>query len=47
MKIHTEKLYKNKAIEEDVNLAELASQTKNYTGAEIEALVKSASSFAF
>src|SRR6266516_1488573 len=31
----------------DVNLEELASLTKNFSGAEINGLVKSASSFAF
>jgi vesicle-fusing ATPase len=30
----------------DIDLLELAQLTKNYTGAELEAVVKSASSFA-
>lgn len=47
MNIHTDNLKKNNALDKDVNLEELASITKNYTGAEIEAVVKSASSFAF
>ncbi|CAD8065135.1 unnamed protein product [Paramecium primaurelia] len=47
LNIHTESLKKNNALDKDVNLDELASITKNYTGAEIEAVVKSASSFAF
>ena len=37
----------NKVLSPDVDLAYLASETKNYTGAEIESLVKSATSFAF
>lgn len=47
LNIHTENLKKNNALEKDVDLSELAAVTKNYTGAEIEAVVKSASSFAF
>ena len=31
----------------DVDLDELAAETKNFSGAEIEGLVKSATSFAF
>jgi len=45
--IHTASMQKNKVLSSDVNLKELASLTKNYTGAEIESVVKSASSFAF
>ncbi len=37
---------KNKLLAKDVSIAELARLTKNYTGAEIEAIVKSANSFA-
>jgi vesicle-fusing ATPase len=47
LKIHTDLLVQKNAIESDVNIDELASLTKNFTGAEIESLVKSASSFAF
>lgn len=47
LKIHTDNLSKNKALASDVDLTELAAITKNFTGAEIEALVKSAASFAF
>lgn len=36
----------NKLLGQDVNLNEIASLLKNYTGAEIEAIVKSANSFA-
>ncbi|KIM29575.1 hypothetical protein M408DRAFT_67819, partial [Serendipita vermifera MAFF 305830] len=47
LSIHTAKMTKEKVIEKDVNLRELASLTKNFSGAEIEGLVKSATSFAF
>mmetsp|Transcript_33212 Transcript_33212/g.93107 ORF Transcript_33212/g.93107 Transcript_33212/m.93107 type:complete len:736 (+) Transcript_33212:146-2353(+) len=45
-KIHTAKMRENNYMAEDVSLEEMAKMTKNYTGAEIEAVVKSASSFA-
>ena len=45
--IHTEQLRKNNALDENVNIKDLAARMKNYTGAEIQATVKSASSFAF
>lgn len=44
--IHTKTMRKNNLLGPDVNLATLASLTQNYTGAEIEAVVKSANSFA-
>jgi vesicle-fusing ATPase len=44
--IHTKQLYKEKCISSDVSLDELAFLTKNYTGAELEGLVKEARSFA-
>lgn len=44
--IHTKKMRENKALASDVDLHELAALTKNFSGAEIEGLVKSASSFA-
>jgi vesicle-fusing ATPase len=47
LKIHTEKMRINNVIDMDVNLKELAQVTKNFSGAEIGGLVKSASSFAF
>ncbi|KAJ5648489.1 hypothetical protein N7490_004861 [Penicillium lividum] len=47
LKIHTEKMRKNDVLDSDVNLRELATVTKNFSGAEIAGLVKSASSFAF
>lgn len=44
--IHTKKMRENKALGSDVDLHELAAISKNFSGAEIEGLVKSASSFA-
>ena len=46
-KIHTTKMRENGLLENDVNLQELAGLTKNYSGAEINGLVKAAASFAF
>lgn len=45
--IHTAKMRTNGVMERDVRLDELASLTKNFSGAEIGGLVKSATSFAF
>lgn len=45
--IHTSKMRVNNVMDHDVNLEELAAKTKNFSGAEISGLVKSASSFAF
>jgi vesicle-fusing ATPase len=47
LKIHTSKMRDNDVMDPNVNLAELAHLTKNFSGAEIGGLVKSASSFAF
>ncbi|PGH03752.1 vesicle-fusing ATPase [Blastomyces parvus] len=47
LKIHTQKMRENDVMEKDVDLLELAQLTKNFSGAEISGLVKSASSFAF
>ncbi|KAK3371834.1 P-loop containing nucleoside triphosphate hydrolase protein [Lasiosphaeria ovina] len=47
LKIHTAKMKQNKVIEADVDLLELAALTKNFSGAELSGLVKSATSFAF
>lgn len=47
MKIHTAKMRSNNVIDSDVNIDELAKLTKNFSGAEINGLVKAASSFAF
>ncbi len=47
LKIHTQKMRNNNVMDTDVDLDELAHVTKNFSGAEIGGLVKSASSFAF
>jgi vesicle-fusing ATPase len=47
LNIHTMKMRNNKVLETDVNVEELAKLTKNFSGAEINGLVKAASSFAF
>ncbi|KAJ2775809.1 transport between ER and Golgi ATPase protein [Coemansia javaensis] len=47
LKIHTAKIRENGMLAPEVDLAELAAQTRNFSGAEIAALVKSASSYAF
>ncbi|TFK43822.1 vesicular-fusion protein SEC18 [Crucibulum laeve] len=47
LNIHTAKMRTNKVMDEDVDLVELASLTKNFSGAEIGGLIKSATSFAF
>lgn len=44
--IHTKNMKKNNLLANDVDLNFLAAQTKNYTGAEIEAVCRSATSFA-
>jgi vesicle-fusing ATPase len=47
LNIHTAKMRQNGVLESDVDLLELAMVTKNFSGAEITGLVKSATSFAF
>lgn len=47
LKIHTAKMRDNKMLDSDVNLEELASLTKNFSGAELKGLVSAARSFAF
>ncbi|KAJ3572253.1 hypothetical protein NPX13_g5111 [Xylaria arbuscula] len=47
IKIHTSKMRENGLLNPDVNLEELAALTKNFSGAEINGLVKAAASFAF
>ena len=47
LKIHTAKMRNNNVMDTDVDLEELAALSKNFSGAEIGGLVKSASSFAF
>jgi len=46
-RIHTAKMRTNNYMADDVSLDELAAQTKNYSGAEIEGVVKTATSYAF
>uniref|UniRef100_A0A2P2MVS6 Vesicle-fusing ATPase n=2 Tax=Rhizophora mucronata TaxID=61149 RepID=A0A2P2MVS6_RHIMU len=46
LQIHTNKMKDNSFLGHDVNLQELAACTKNYSGAELEGVVKSAVSFA-
>ena len=45
--IHTETLRTNDVLDSDVDTLEIASLTKNFSGAEISGLVRAASSFAF
>ncbi|TCD70005.1 transport between ER and Golgi ATPase protein [Steccherinum ochraceum] len=47
LNIHTSKMRTNGVMDRDVDLLELAQATKNFSGAEIGGLVKSATSFAF
>ena len=47
LKIHTKKMKDSNFMGRDVSLEELSTHTKNFSGAEIEGLVKSATSFAF
>jgi len=47
LNIHTAKMRTNQVMEHDVDLMELARLTKNFSGAEIGGLIKSATSFAF
>ncbi|GFZ07521.1 AAA-type ATPase family protein [Actinidia rufa] len=46
LQIHTNKMKENSFLAPDVNLLELAARTKNYSGAELEGVAKSAVSFA-
>ncbi|WVQ76632.1 hypothetical protein IAR50_006305 [Cryptococcus sp. DSM 104548] len=47
LNIHTTKMKNNGVLDDDVDLAELAALTKNFSGAELGGLTKSATSFAF
>ena len=47
LRIQTQRMRDNGVMDHDVDLPELALMTKNFSGAEIAGLVKSASSFAF
>ncbi|KAL8205497.1 hypothetical protein R6Q57_009048 [Mikania cordata] len=46
LQIHTSKMKENSFLAPDINLQELAARTKNYSGAELEGVVKSAVSYA-
>ncbi|CAL9039654.1 vesicle-fusing ATPase-like [Musa acuminata AAA Group] len=46
LQIHTNKMKENSFLAPDVSLQELAARTKNFSGAELEGVVKSAVSFA-
>uniref|UniRef100_A0A7N2LQT8 Vesicle-fusing ATPase n=1 Tax=Quercus lobata TaxID=97700 RepID=A0A7N2LQT8_QUELO len=46
LQIHTNKMRESSFLAPDVNLQELAARTKNYSGAELEGVVKSAVSYA-
>ena len=43
--IHTRHMKQNNLLGDDIDFDRLAEQTKNYTGAEIEAVCRSATSF--
>jgi vesicle-fusing ATPase len=45
LKIHTKNMVLNDLLEKDVNLEDISKLTKNYTGADIETLVKRASTY--
>jgi vesicle-fusing ATPase len=47
LNIHTAEMRKNGLLAPDVSVTELAARTKNYTGAELEGLVKAAASYVF
>lgn len=47
LNIHTAEMRKNGILGADVSIPDIASRTKNYTGAEIEGLVKAACSYVF
>jgi vesicle-fusing ATPase len=47
LNIHTAKMKKSNTLSDDVDLNSLAAQTKNFSGADISGLVRSATSFAF
>ena len=46
LNIHTKKLKENKCLDDSVDINEIAKHTKNYTGAELEGLVRDARSYA-
>lgn len=46
LNIHTAKMRQSKMLADDVDIKELAVETKNYSGAELEGLVRAAQSTA-
>ncbi len=46
LNIHTKVMKENNKLEDDIDFDYIANETKNYTGAEIETLVKRAASYA-
>ncbi|KAG9147070.1 hypothetical protein Leryth_005311 [Lithospermum erythrorhizon] len=46
LQIHTNKMKENSFLSPDINLQEIAARSKNYSGAELEGVVKSAVSYA-
>jgi len=46
LRIHTARMRENKKLSSDVDIEELAGSTKNFSGAEIEGLVRAATSTA-
>lgn len=46
LRIHTARMHDNGKLASDFNVAELAATTKNFSGAEIEGLVRAATSTA-
>ena len=46
LNIHTAKIRENKKLAHDVDIDELAAETKNFSGAEIEGLIRAATSTA-
>lgn len=46
LNIHTAKIRENKKLAQDVDIDELAAETKNFSGAEIEGLIRAATSTA-
>jgi vesicle-fusing ATPase len=46
LRIHTNNMKENKMLDQNVNLELLAKKTKNFSGAELEGLVKSATTYA-
>jgi len=47
LRIHTRNMVENNYLAQDVDIEQLASKTKNFSGAELEGVVREAQSFAF